>query len=188
MATLTIKESREFVIFQAFAQNSTFQGALSVLEDYDRNNPNRRIFAAPDEKKAMRESFAIFKEAENIISRNGTKLDYDNPQIMERLKTILSQKLPAISRDTFKDATSSVAINKANVGRMMALHAYNVKTLGKKLMQEIRDNSHVQAMVEKYGKLGTSPHKEVFAQDTSYKSNQEVVRDRVLDEQKKQRA
>lgn len=188
MATLTIKESQEFVIFQAFAQNDTFHGALSALEDYDKNNPEKRIFASLDEKKAIRESFAIFKEAENIISRNGTRLDYDNPQVMERLKTILSQKLPAISRDTFKEATSSVAINKANVGRMMALHAYNVKTLGKKLMQQPKDNSHVQAVVERYGKLGSSPHKEVFSKENSYKSNQEVIRDKMLEEQKKQRA
>lgn len=188
MATLTIKESREFVIFQAFAQNDTFQGALSTLEDYDRDNPNRRIFASPEEKKAMRDSFAIFKEAENIITKAGTRLDYDNPQVMERLKTILSQKLPAISRDTFKNATTSVAINKANVGRMMAVHAYNVKTLGKKLMKEPKDNSHVQAVVEKYAKLGTSPHKEVFSKESTYKSNQDVIRDKMMEEQKKQRA
>ena len=67
-----------------------------------------------------------------------------------------------------------MAINKANVGRMMALHAYNVKTLGKKLMKEPKDNSHVQAVVERYGKLGSSPHREVFSKESSYKSNQEV--------------
>ncbi len=188
MATLTIRESREFVIFQAFAQNDTFHGALSDLENYDKNNSDKRIFVAPEEKKAMRESFAIFKEAERIISRNGTRLDYDNPQIMERLKTILSQKLPAISRDVFKDATSSVAINKANVGRMMAVHAYNVKTLGKKLMQEPKDNSHVQAVVDRYAKLGKSPHQGVFSKESSYKSNHEVLRDRMIEEKQKQRS
>ena len=188
MATLTIRESREFVIFQAFAQNDKFSDVLETLEEYDRNNPDRRIFAAPEEKKAMRESFAIFKEAENIISRNGTHLDYDNPQIMERMKTILAQKLPAVSRDTFNNATTSTAINKANIGRMMAVHAYNVKTLGKKLLREPRDDSHIQAMVEKYGKIGNSPHKEVFSKENTYKSNQEVVRDKMLEEQKKQRA
>lgn len=36
MATLSIKESREFVIFQAFSQNDSYNAALDALEKYDR--------------------------------------------------------------------------------------------------------------------------------------------------------
>lgn len=32
MATLSIKESREFVIFQAFSQNDSYNAALDALE------------------------------------------------------------------------------------------------------------------------------------------------------------
>ena len=126
MATLSIKESRQFVIFQAFSQNDSYNAALDALEKYDRENPDRRIIASAEEKKAMRDSYLMFKEAERFISRGGSAPDYDNPQIMERLNTILRQQLPAVSREVMKSATASTAINKANVGRMMALHARNV--------------------------------------------------------------
>ena len=151
MATLSIKESREFVIFQAFSQNDSYNAALDALEKYDRENPDRRIFASAEEKKAMRDSYLMFKEAERIISRGGSAPDYDNPQIMERLNTILRQQLPAVSREVMKSATASTAINKANVGRMMALHARNVKALGKKMLQQGKETVHEQARVGKSG-------------------------------------
>ena len=46
----------------------------------------------------------------------------------------------------------------------------------------------IKAVVEKYAKLGTSPHKEVFSKESTYKSNQDVIRDKMMEEQKKQRA
>ena len=184
MATLTIKESREFVIFQAFAKNDTFHGALKAMEEYDHANPDRRIFAAPDEKKAMRDSFKVFKDAEKIIARNGTALDYDDPLIMDRLNTILSQSLPAVSKRVIKEDTSSLSIKKANIGRMMAVHAHNVKTLGNRLMKENNERSHETAMVAKHGITGHSPHEKVFSNERTYKSNTDVLLERLLKEQR----
>lgn len=51
MATLSIKESREFVIFQAFSQNDSYNAALDALEKYDRENPDRRILRRRKRKK-----------------------------------------------------------------------------------------------------------------------------------------
>lgn len=189
MATLSIKESREFVIFQAFSQNDSYSSALDVLEKYDRENPDRRIFASAEEKKAMRDSYLMFKEAERIISRGGLAPDYDNPQIMERLNTILRQQLPAVSREVMKSATASTAINKANVGRMMALHARNVKALGKKMLQQGKETAHEQARVGKSGITGHSPYEKVISTEPTYKRNEDVVVERLLRErQEKQRA
>ncbi len=182
MATLSIKESREFVIFQAFSKNNTYSSALDDLEKYDRENPDRRIFATPEEKKAMRDSYLMFKAAEKTIERSGGMPDYDNPQVMERLKNVLSQQLPAVSREVLKDAPASTAINKANVGRMMALHARNVKTLGKKMLQQ-RVSGHEQAMVARQGNVGTSPHEKVISNDSTYKRNEEIIIERMLREQ-----
>ena len=179
MATLSIKESREFVIFQAFSQNDSYNAALDALEKYDRENPDRRIFASAEEKKAMRDSYLMFKEAERI----------DNPQIMERLNTILRQQLPAVSREVMKSATASTAINKANVGRMMALHARNVKALGKKMLQQGKETVHEQARVGKSGITGHSPYEKVISTEPTYKRNEDVVVERLLKErQEKQRA
>lgn len=189
MATLSIKESREFVIFQAFSQNDSYNAALDALEKYDRENPDRRIFASAEEKKAMRDSYLMFKEAERIISRSGSAPDYDNPQIMERLNTILRQQLPAVSREVMKSATASTAINKANVGRMMALHARNVKALGKKMLQQGKETVHEQARVGKSGITGHSPYEKVISTEPTYKRNEDVVVERLLKErQEKQRA
>ena len=186
MATLSIKESREFVIFQAFSQNDSYNAALDALEKYDRENPDRRIFASAE---AMRDSYLMFKEAERIISRGGSAPDYDNPQIMERLNTILRQQLPAVSREVMKSATASTAINKANVGRMMALHARNVKALGKKMLQQGKETVHEQARVGKSGITGHSPYEKVISTEPTYKRNEDVVVERLLKErQKKQRA
>ena len=174
MATLSIKESREFVIFQAFSQNDSYNAALDALEKYDRENPDRRIFASAEEKKAMRDSYLMFKEAE---------------QIMERLNTILRQQLPAVSREVMKSATASTAINKANVGRMMALHARNVKALGKKMLQQGKETVHEQARVGKSGITGHSPYEKVISTEPTYKRNEDVVVERLLKErQEKQRA
>ena len=184
MATLTIKESREFVIFQAFAKNDTFRGALSAIEEYDKANPDRRIFAAPDEKKAMRDSFKLFKDAEKVIARNGTALDYDDPLIVDRLNTILSQNLPVFSKKTMKDDTSSISIKKANIGRMMAVHAHNVKTLGNRLMKENKERQHEAAMVAKHGITGHSPYEKVISNERTYKSNTDILVERLLKEQR----
>ena len=189
MATLSIKESREFVIFQAFSQNDSYNAALDALKKYARENPDRRNFASAEEKKAMRDSYLMFKEAERIISRGGSAPDYDNPQIMERLNTILRQQLPAVSREVMKSATASTAINKANVGRMMALHARNVKALGKKMLQQGKETVHEQARVGKSGITGHSPYEKVISTEPTYKRNEDVVVERLLKErQEKQRA
>lgn len=131
----------------------------------------------------------MFKEAERIISRGGSAPDYDNPQIMERLNTILRQQLPAVSREVMKSATASTAINKANVGRMMALHARNVKALGKKMLQQGKETVHEQARVGKSGITGHSPYEKVISTEPTYKRNEDVVVERLLKErQEKQRA
>lgn len=39
MATLSIKESREFVIFQAFSQNDSYNAALDALENMTGKTP-----------------------------------------------------------------------------------------------------------------------------------------------------
>lgn len=180
MATLTIDKSREYVIFQAFSNNSTYKDALTELEAFDRENPDRRIFASAEEKRAMRESYRLFKDSELEVQRGGMTLDYDNKQVIERLKTVLSQKIPAISREVLKQHTDSPAINKANVGRMMAVHARNIKVYGKKelskFMEERQENR--QAMVDKYRKLGRSPYEGVFSKESSYKPIGKVLKER----------
>ncbi len=184
MAPLSIKESREFVVFQAFSQNKDFRSALKRMEQFDREYPDSKIFAGPEDKKAMRESFRVFKEAEATISRHGTALDYDNPQILERLSTILNNQLPAVSRETLKQATSSAAINKANIGRMMTKHAQNVKKLGNKLMRQKPERDHEQARIVKSGRTGHSPYKEVISTEKTYKPMRDIIWQRMLEEQK----
>ena len=108
---------------------------------------------------------------------------------MERLNTILRQQLPAVSREVMKSATASTAINKANVGRMMALHARNVKALGKKMLQQGKETVHEQARVGKSGITGHSPYEKVISTEPTYKRNEDVVVERLLKErQEKQRA
>ncbi len=184
MSPLSIKESREFVIFQAFSQNKDYHSALKRMEQFDREYPDSRIFNDPEDKRAMRESFVQFKEAEAIMSRYGTALDYDNPQILERLNTILRQRIPAVSREILKQDTASVAINKANIGRMMARHAHNVKKLGNKFMKQETKPFHEQARVVKSGKTGHSPYKEVISAEKSYKSVRDIIWQKMLEEQK----
>ena len=52
MATLSIKESREFVIFQAFSQNDSYNAALDALEKYDRGNPRPQDFCVGGREKS----------------------------------------------------------------------------------------------------------------------------------------
>lgn len=180
MVTLTIDKSREYAVFQAFSNNSTYKGALTELEAFDRENPDRRIFTSAEEKKMMRESYRLFKESELEVKRGGMTLDYDDKQVVERLKTVLSQKMPAISREVLKQHTDSLAINKANIGRMLEVHARNIRVYGKKEMkknmEERRENR--QVMVDKYRKLKHSPYEGVFSRASSYKPIGQVLRER----------
>lgn len=182
MATLSIKESREFVVFKAFSSNDSCEGALKDLEKYDRENPDKCIFTSAEDKKGMRDSYVMFKEAERMIDRVNGRPDYDNPQIMERMKTILSQKLPAISRDVIKDATTSVAINKANIGRMLFKHAKNVGALSKRMMKESVEHRHEQPRVSRHGNVGRSPYEKVYSDKKTYQRNEDVLIERMLRE------
>ena len=186
MGQLSISCGREFSVFQIFAESKSFRAALKKIEAYDKEHQTGKIAATPEDKKALRESFSMFKEAEKTISNNGTALDYDNPQIIERLNTILTQRLPAISQDVIKKETSSLAIKKANIGMMMAKHAENIRRLGKKMVMQKPERRREQAMTERTGKTGHSPHEKVFSTKTSYKSNHDVIVERLMQERRAQ--
>lgn len=183
MGTLSIRECREFIIFQAFSQSVSYDKVLDRLEEYDRLHQNCRIFISAEEKKAMKESYKLFREVEKIIRRGEAFPDYDDPVIMERMKNILSQRLPAISREVFKNETANPAINKANVGRMLAVHARNVSALGRKMMTQKPEIEHEQAMVGKNGITGHSPYDKVVSGEKTYKTHAELIRDKLLQEQ-----
>lgn len=182
MATLSIKESREFLIFQAFSQNKTYDAALTELEQHDAAHPDKKIFASAEEKKAMFDSYIMFKEAERMISRGEVAPDYDNGQVLERLKNVLSQKLPAVSREVIKSGMVSPALNKANVGRMMAVHAKNVKIMGKRELFSKKKIEHEQAFVGKSGVTGHSPYERVVSEERTYKRNEDIILERMLKE------
>lgn len=55
MATLSIKESREFVIFQAFSQNDSYNAALDALENMTGKTPTAGFCVGGREKSHARQ-------------------------------------------------------------------------------------------------------------------------------------
>lgn len=156
---LSIKESREFVLFQAFAKNSSFSAALKAIEAHDRENPKERILASSDDKLFLFESYKFFREAEKPLQKNGERPDYGNPQLLERLKTVISQRLPAVSREVMLENAKSPAMIMANIGRMLAVHAKNIKTHGRQELARLKrqefenNNRRTVAMTKKQGQV-----------------------------------
>lgn len=187
---LSIKESREFTLFQAFAGNPSFDMALDAIEAHDRKNPKERILASSEDKLLLFESYKIFREAERPIQKGGKSVDYGDMQLLERLKTIISQRLPAISREVVSDSTTSSAMIMANIGRMLAVHAKNVKTLGRKELarqkrQAAEDDKRRTAMIERQGRVNVGGYGggAVFSvKSSTYKTSGEAIRERMAKE------
>lgn len=189
--TLGITESREFFIFQAFANNQSYDEALGVIEAHDRDHPEGKILASAVDKLYMKESYKLFREASRpLYGKGGLAPDYDNPQVMERLKNIIKQKLPPTARDVLSERTGSVTMNQANIGRMLAVYAGQLKALGKKALNEQKR----QAEAKHYGTVATTDRSGrvshggygkgiVFSDESKpYKTTSQILQDRIRDE------
>lgn len=187
---LSIKESREFTLFRAFAENKTFKEALEAIKTHDEAHPEGRILASSDDKLFLHESYKAFREAEKPLMKNGERPDYGNPQLLERLKTILSQQLPAVSRVVISDKMTGASMTMANIGRMLAVHAKNVKALGRKELARqklaaAQEEKRQAALIEKQGRVNVGGYggNTVFSvKSGEYMTSGQAIRQRMIEE------
>ena len=181
MATLSIEASREFLIFQAFAKSDSYDKVLSVLETYDKQNPDRRFFSNPKSKLALRESYKEFRNAEKKLDRTGNGLDYDDIVTVRRLQNVLQQSLPPVSRGTILSDTQGLGMMKASIGAMMEGHAKNIMALGK---QALRKDDRIHHQVENTRSFGgikrVAPKQEQIS--NNYKTNGQRIAQKIFEE------
>ena len=187
---LSIKESREFTLFQAFANNSSFLEALDAIKTHDEANPQGRILASSEDRLFLFESYKIFRDAEKPLRKDGKAPDYGNPQLLERLKTIISQRLPAVSREVMLESSKSPSMIMANIGRMLAVHAKNLKTVGRSELMRQKRQAFVEerrrmAMTEKHGRVNVGGYGggAVFSvKSGKYRTSGEMIKQRIAQE------
>lgn len=180
-AVLGLGGSREFMIFKAFAGNDSFLMALKELQGYDAEHPDRKIIGALAEKEVLQNGFKAFKEAEKKLCRNGAP-DYDDPKILKRLATILSQESKNAARAGLgEQAGGSLASLRVNAVMKAIQYGRDVKTLGRRLLKN-EGIKHEQARVAKSGITGHSPYEKVVSEEKNYKSNEEIILERMLKE------
>lgn len=155
MATLSISESREYIIFQAFANNENFKDALTAMELHDKEHSSGQIFNSAADKKAMRESFNVFKEAERIVSQGKGKPNYDDPVIVERMRTVVSQRILPMRAVVVNKNAQGITTKKANIGSIMYHYAQDYQKLDardkQRMTREANTITHEQAMTDKSG-------------------------------------
>ncbi len=196
MATLYINESREYIIFQAFAEHRDFKEALAVLERYDEEHPDTKIFGSAKDKQAMRRSFSVFKEAESIVAQGNGRPDYDNPVIVERMRTVISHKILPMRAVVINNGAQGVTTKKANVGSIMYHYAKDYQKLDardkQRMTREATTIKHEQAITEKSGRTGHGGYdgKSVISQRSGDgdKSMSQILYERGREERKTGRA
>lgn len=188
MATLSISESREYTIFQAFSNKKSFVEALDVLSQHDKANPGRQIIRGAAHQQALFESYKLFREAERKVSYKGKKPDYDDPVIVERLKNILMQNIPLSARKIVSDKSMGTMMNKANIGCLLDNYAKHIEILGKKAMNEQKRQDEAafkrrqaQLRCEKHGNVrrGSYDERQVFSTESKYRPIGQILRDRI---------
>ena len=140
----------------------------------------------------MFESYKLFREAEKtLISKEGQRPDYGNEQQLERLKTVLSQRLPAVSREVLLANATGISLSMANIGRMLAVHARNLKIIGRKDLAEqkkqaAKEDRRQMALTERQGRVdhGAYGGGSVFSTKSGdYKSIGQILKERIIAEE-----
>lgn len=155
MAPLCISGSREYAIFQAFANNDKYADALKDMERFDSTCEGMRIFSSGVDKKSMRKSFMFFKKAEAVVSRGTGKPDYDDPVIVERLKTVFGTEISDFCVINDNTSAKGVMTKKNIIGSMIDRCTRVINTMDARDWQRIsRERGiirHEQAVVDKSG-------------------------------------
>lgn len=200
MGTLTLKsnttynarDSREYFLFHAMAKSQTGGEFLKKVEQYDIEHPEGRILNDEVDKKNMHKSYHEFKKAVEKGFRGVENVDFDNPQVLSRLKNILQQQLP---KETYKTKGDflSIPLTQADIGYTLACHAEGIKRLGSKYLAQQRQAEeqvvHEPVIVGKSGvvKHGGYGEKQVFSHKSTYKTEKEILVERMLEENRKKR-
>ncbi len=195
MATLCITGSREYAIFQACVNNDKYAGALKDMERFDENCEGMRIFASDADKKAMRRSFMFFKKAEAVIKQGGKKPDYDDPVIVERLKTVFATEISDFCYFCKVPTSNGVATKKNIIGGMIDRCAQIIKTMDARDWQHLSHEKnlirHEPVVVENYGLVGHGgfSRDSVISQKSGNgdKSMHQILMEREYVERKKRR-
>ena len=200
MGTLTLKagtkqnasSSREYFLFHAMARSSSYAAFLDEVKRYNAEHPEGKISDDAEDKKCMKKSYQEFKSAVNTGFRSVENIDFDNPQVLRRLKNILQQQLPRETYKTMGDF-ASVPLTQADIGYTLLCHADGVKILGAKyLAQQKREEEkilHEQVVVGKSGitSYGSYSEDRVFSNQNTYKTQKEILVERMMQERRQNR-
>lgn len=121
---IDVRQSRGYIIFEAFARHAYFKDALSDLENYEKNHPEKKIFLSAEERKGLQASFLVFRQAEIDASKHAP-ISYDEKETVENVCRLIHA---AIHQDISepKDDFSQyqgISIQKMIIGYELAAYA-----------------------------------------------------------------
>ena len=191
MTTQTLKQSNDFIIFQAFAESKSYKEVVKKIEDHDLSSPNSKIFNTAKDKLDFKECYKIFKKSEKKLNKS---IDYYKESDINRLRIVLEQELPEISRRFVNSETANINLQKVNIGHMMLTHFFNIKKYGPKVLSELKNEEKRRnspkrtrevATTSRYGIVdhGSYSSKSVFSTESkTYKTAQQIIKERIRKE------
>lgn len=195
MATLTLKDCKEFMIFCALTENERFVDACKALMDFDKTHPNEKVFKEPKDKEILRQCFNECRQALLIAFPRDEQPDFNNLAHLNRLQNVFNQQLPRRCQKS-QNAFETPFKGKIGMGQIFLKHMDYLRDAGlpyyKSLISEQKredsKRTYEQARVDSYRPLERGyGEKKVFSGKATYKTQQEVIRDRIAEERRKGR-
>ena len=182
MAPISIKQSKEFFIFETLSKQSDFNEVYAIFKKYDRDNPQEKIIPAKREKIAIRQMFDVLKKTEKSLMTKEGKPDFNDREVMQTMLRKISdniyQKCSCPQSEIFMKK-AGVSVSKFNIGQMLHQFANHIADeQGIVINKEKRQSS---AVTHLYGNVaqGNLNNKTV----SDYKPIAKIVRERMMKEQ-----
>ncbi len=166
----------EFKVFRTFVESSSFE---DVVEEFGNSEDASISGMVSDEqkKKALEESFKVFKSATKDLNLSSNLEDYSNPDVLNKLNSeIQSEMYPFNPSEKVSSSGYSLSVEKIKIGSMLLEYAEFMEGNGKDIMSEYRKEQekllknlkHEQARVNKYGtvKHGSFSRTSVFSTES----------------------
>lgn len=191
MATLQLKDCREFAVFKAFMECDDFASVIKSLEDFEKTHSTEKIFNSAVDKKTLKEVFAICLDARRTAFPRGEIPDFNDVSCINRFKNVFHQKLPNILKGK-NDSYTSALKGKINLGALFMDKARRISDMGLRYYhQQVRQErepeiEHEQVMTGKYKKLGVGyGGGSVFSPKNTFKTTQEMLLEKMAQERYK---
>ncbi len=195
MGTLELKDCKEVFIFKTMTEHERFLDACKAVMAFDKEHPDKKILKGSVDKEVLRMCFTECRNAVAIAFRKGERPDFSNISHLNRLKNVYNQQLPKACQKPHDNFTSLFR-GKIEMGINFLDHLEYVGRAGLKyykslISEEKREASkrtYEQATVGKYRQLEHGyDNGKVFSSEKQYKTNQEVIYERLSKERASKR-